>query len=119
MSYPGFSLDNYQSLAARTLIIDEQPVYTDIELALIWNALGLAGESGEVVDLIKKQVCHKHGIDRDVIAKELGDVLWYVAAIATKLDLKLSDIADLNIDKLKARYPEGFSFDRSLNRSDD
>jgi NTP pyrophosphatase (non-canonical NTP hydrolase) len=115
MSYSSFSLNDYQSLSARTLI-DKQPEYSDLELSLIWNALGLAGESGEVVDLIKKQVCHKHGVDRDAIAKELGDVLWYIAAIATKLDLDLSEIADLNIDKLKARYPEGFSFDRSLNR---
>lgn len=117
MSYPTFEsdLNKYQELAARTLIANP-PEFTNTELMLLWNAMGLAGESGKVVDPIKKQVCHKHGINRNAIAKELGDVLWYVAAIATKLDLKLSDIANINIDKLKSRYPEGFSFDRSLNR---
>lgn len=116
MSYPVFGLLNlYQKEAARTLIANP-PEFSDVELMLLWNAMGLAGESGEVVDLIKKQVCHKHGIDRDAIAKELGDVLWYVAAIATKLDLNLADVASININKLKARYPEGFSFDKSLNR---
>lgn len=118
MGYPTFDsdLDKYQESAARTLI-SNPPEFSSTELMLLWNSMGLAGESGEVVDLIKKQVCHKHGIDRDAIAKELGDVLWYVSAIATKLDLKLSDIAKINIDKLKSRYPEGFSFNRSINRS--
>ena len=90
--------------------------YSPLELMLQWNALGLAGEAGEVVDLIKKQVCHKHGIDRDAIAKELGDVLWYVAAICTKLDLNLQHVAQQNISKLQERYPKGYSSEASKNR---
>jgi NTP pyrophosphatase (non-canonical NTP hydrolase) len=80
--------------------------------------LGLVGESGEVVDLIKKHVYHGHPLDSDKLLKELGDVLWYVAALATALDVELSEVAAKNIAKLTARYPEGFSSEASMNRVD-
>jgi len=80
--------------------------------------LGLCGESGEVVELYKKYIAHGHSLDPEKLTKELGDVLWYISAIATGLDLNLEDIAIANIAKLKARYPDKFSNERSINREE-
>lgn len=80
------------------------------------GALGLAGEAGEAADLVKKHLFHDHPLDRDKLRSELGDVLWYIATLADAVGLQLGDIAQFNVDKLKARYPEGFSSERSQNR---
>jgi NTP pyrophosphatase (non-canonical NTP hydrolase) len=80
--------------------------------------MGLAGETGEVVDYLKKVYHHDHELDKDVIVKEMGDVLWYLSGLATILGINLEDIAVENIEKLKKRYPEGFSTERSVNRDD-
>lgn len=83
---------------------------------LINAMLGLAGEAGECADLVKK---HNYQDGRPVVAAlkdELGDVLWYVAEAASCLGLNMDDIADANISKLRARYPDGFSAERSLHR---
>lgn len=108
----GLTLSEYQTAALRTANNDEGTQ----ELAI--RALGLAGEAGEVVEIVKKYLGHGHGFDRDKLAKELGDVMWYVATLADACGLDLSDIAQKNIDKLKARYPEGFSHEASRNRSE-
>lgn len=81
-------------------------------------ALGLSGESGEVVDIIKKHVFHGHSLDKDKIVKELGDVMHYVAGIATLLEIELPEVLKGNIDKLKKRFPEGFSEAASIARVD-
>jgi NTP pyrophosphatase (non-canonical NTP hydrolase) len=107
----GMTLNAYQQAASRTLE-REQPE----EQRLAWNALGLAGEAGEVADLIKKAVYHQHGVDKDKLTKELGDVLWYLAALASVLGLTLEQVAEANIAKLRRRYPEGFSCEASKNR---
>lgn len=99
-------LDHYQQLACRTM--------GDASLAVL--ALGVAGEAGEVADIVKKVVGHGHELDRDKLRKELGDVLWYVATLSRALELDLSDVAGANIEKLLARYPDGFSAERSRNR---
>lgn len=103
----------YQKLAEQTLnrVLDKRERPSMM-------ALGLAGESGEVADIVKKVLYHGHGLDKVAFDKELGDVLWYLAAIATTYGLSLEDIAQHNIDKLKARYPEGFSEYASINRKD-
>ncbi len=101
----------YQTDARRTLTIDPNSSWP---LAVM--ALGLAGESGEVIELVKKYVGHGHDLDRLKVQKELGDVLWYVSAIATLLGIDLDTVADVNIAKLKARYPQGFSAEASKNR---
>jgi len=80
-------------------------------------ALGLTGESGEVADHIKKHLGHGHPLDMDSLRKELGDVLWYVAELSTTLGIDLGEVAQGNVDKLLARYPDGFSTKRSLNRA--
>lgn len=79
-------------------------------------ALGLAGEAGEVVEAVKKHVYHQHPLDRDHLVEELGDVLWYVTALASALGVPLDDIAAANVAKLLARYPEGFDPVRSRER---
>lgn len=106
--------DDYQNDSLQT-----SAYYEDRTLALAIFGLGVAGEAGEVSELIKKQVGHGHPADRDKVAKELGDVLWYVAAIATEYGLSLGEVARLNIEKLRARYPEGFSTQASLARVDE
>lgn len=110
--------NDYQQQAARTLINGPDALYTDHEIMLVWNALGLAGEAGEVADSVKKMVFHQHGINRDELIKELGDVLWYAAALCTKLDVPLSEVMERNIEKLKRRYPEGYSSADSQARTD-
>ena len=110
--------NDYQRLAGRTLIDGPDAEYTGAEIMFVWNALGLAGEAGEVADTIKKAVFHQHGINRDELIKELGDVLWYVAALCTKLDVTMSEVMERNIDKLRARYPEGYTSNASKVRVD-
>ena len=110
--------NEYQERAGRTLIDGPDSEYTAKEIMIVWNALGLAGEAGEVADTIKKAVCHRHGLDRDKIIKELGDVLWYVAALCTKIDVPLSEVMERNIAKLRLRYPNGYSSEDSKARVD-
>jgi NTP pyrophosphatase (non-canonical NTP hydrolase) len=90
------------------------------ELSLV--GLGVAGEAGEVADLCKKIVHHRYPLDEDRRAKliaELGDVLWYISHGASVLGVTLEDVAQGNIDKLKRRYPEGFSTAASMAKADD
>ena len=107
---------DYQKQAARTLIDAPGFDISDPEIMMVWNALGLAGEAGEVADLVKKGVFHQHGLDLEKLKKELGDVLWYVAALCTTSGLSMSDVMQANIEKLKARYPDGYSSQASINR---
>lgn len=107
---------NYQELASRTLVKSIDFTLTDDELLLLWNAIGVAGEAGEVAELAKKQIWHRHGIDKDAWKKELGDILWYIAACCTVLGLTMDEVMEHNINKLKARYPDGFDFDRTKFR---
>lgn len=79
-------------------------------------AMGVAGEAGEVVDLVKKHLYHGHPLDMESLEDELGDVLWYVALGCTVLGVDFSGVAFRNLRKLSARYPEGFSCERSLCR---
>jgi NTP pyrophosphatase (non-canonical NTP hydrolase) len=82
------------------------------------GALGLVGEAGEAADLLKNHLFHGHPLDSEKMKSELGDILWYVATLAGTLGLDLDDVAEFNVAKLKARYPEGFSEQRSRSRSE-
>ena len=106
-------MNQYQELAGRT-----SGAGKDGERRKIVAALGLAGEGGEFANKIKKMIAHGHPISDDELAEELGDVLWYVAEAASACGLTLNDIARMNVDKLRARYPEGFSEERSINREE-
>lgn len=105
------TINEYQKLAMTTLNpeLDKKDV-------LINGVMGLCGESGEVIDIVKKHLAQGHALDRDKIIKELGDVAWYMAEIATVLDVELEEVLRLNIEKLKKRYPEGFSTENSIHR---
>jgi NTP pyrophosphatase (non-canonical NTP hydrolase) len=82
-------------------------------------ALGLAGESGEVVDLIKKHVHHGKPLDRSRLVAELGDVLWYLAYLASIEGIDLAEVATANSRKSRARFPDGFSFAAANARADE
>lgn len=104
-------MNEYQQLAMRT---SNRALSTDMHL--LNGALGLAGEAGEVADHVKKAYMQGHSLDRAHIVKELGDICWYIAETATAIGYDLETIMQMNIDKLKARYPEGFETERSLHR---
>ena len=108
-------LNEYQEISKRTLPKYDGCYRPD---ALANYALGLAGESGECVDHIKKYVYHGHELSVEELENELGDVLHYVAGIATMIGLELEDIAAGNIDKLLKRFPNGFTAEDSINRID-
>ena len=87
------------------------------EKDVLMNALmGLCGESGEAIDLMKKHLYQGHALDKDKLIKELGDIAWYLAEAATGLNIDLSEVLQRNLDKLHARYPQGFSAERSMHR---
>ncbi len=93
--------------------------HTDENDRLINACLGLAGESGEFCDLVKKAMYHKREVSKDQPIRELGDVLWYVALAASALGVDLETVAETNLAKLAARYPEGhFSSSRANNRAE-
>lgn len=101
----------YQRAAARTM----PPLPKRDALQML--TLGLAGETGEVVDGVKKFLYHGHAeLSKSVIVQELGDLLWYIANLASLYDLTLAQVAEFNIAKLMDRYPDGFSEDASRNR---
>ena len=108
------TINEYQTAALRTAQTDK---LTAREL-LLNSALGLCGESGEVADLLKKYHFQGHNLDLDHVAKELGDISWYLAVGAYAIGYDLETILQMNVDKLKARYPDGFSTDRSLHRAE-
>lgn len=107
------TLNEYQQLALTTLnpALDKHDV-------LINGVMGLCGESGEAIDVVKKHLAQGHALDREKLIKELGDVAWYLAETAYALDITLDEVCSRNIDKLRRRYPEGFSAERSIHREE-
>jgi NTP pyrophosphatase (non-canonical NTP hydrolase) len=110
--------NEYQKLAARTLIDHPDFVLSDWDILVIWSALGLAGEAGEVANLVKKGILHQHGLDRAKLENELGDVLWYAAALCSQLGIDMGEVMQANVDKLLIRYPAGYSPADSQRRVD-
>lgn len=86
------------------------------EDALLNGVMGLCGESGEAIDLVKKHRFHGHALNREALIKELGDVAWYLAETAYGLEIPLEEVFRGNLEKLKKRYPEGFDSERSKRR---
>ena len=100
-------LNEYQKLAMVTL----NPALRKKDV-LINGVMGLCGESGEAIDIVKRWLAQGHELDKEKLKKELGDVAWYLAETAYALDIPLEDVLQGNIDKLRKRYPEGFSYER-------
>lgn len=107
------NINEYQKLAMTTL----NPALDKKEI-LINSVMGLCGEAGEAIDIVKKHLFHGHELDREHLTKELGDIAWYLAEAATALDIPLEKIFQENIEKLKKRYPEGFDEQRSKTRKE-
>lgn len=107
------TFNEYQEQASRTAINDVRVSFRRLLLAV-----GLVGEAGEVADLVKKEAGHGHTFETAIMGRELGDVLWYVAVLAKEYGLSLEQVAQMNVVKLQKRYPEGFTVEDSVNRSD-
>lgn len=89
----------------------------EIELGGVLNAaLGLSGEVGELNDMLKKWIFHEKQLDIDHAKKEAGDICWYLAMLCESFGWNPDEIMQINIDKLKARYPEGFDTYRANHR---
>lgn len=110
------TLDEYQQLAMRTA--GPTALNAGLTEGLTLSALGLCGESGEFADIVKKLIYHAHPFNKRNLVGELGDILWYVARACVVLGVTLEYVAGENIEKLRLRYPEGFSSERSINRGD-
>ena len=88
------------------------------ENLLIEGVIGLNGEAGEAIDIVKKYIFHGHKLNEEHLAKELGDVMWYLATAAESIGYGLEDIMQMNIDKLTARYGNKFDSEKSQNRKE-
>jgi NTP pyrophosphatase (non-canonical NTP hydrolase) len=103
-------INEYQKAALRT-------ANSEMSDDLILNGiLGLCGETGEVSDHIKKYMFQGHELDKEKLVNELGDVCWYIAILASGLNVDLETVMKKNIEKLQRRYPDGFDTERSLHR---
>ena len=105
--------NEYQKLAMTTL----NPALSKKDV-LINGVMGLCGESGEAIDIVKKHLAQGHDLDREALIKELGDIAWYLAETAYALDVSLDEVFARNIEKLKKRYPQGFTTEDSVNRTE-
>ena len=99
------------SLATLNPALDKKDV-------LINSVMGLCGESGEAIDIVKKWLMQGHELDKAHLIKELGDVAWYLAEAATALDVPLEAVFQGNLDKLRQRFPNGFDVGASVNRKE-
>ena len=105
--------NEYQKLAMTTL----NPALNQKDV-LINSVMGLCGEAGEAIDIVKKWLAQGHELNKEALIKELGDVAWYLAEAATALDVPLNQVLEGNIEKLKKRYPQGFSVEKSVERQE-
>jgi len=107
------TVNEYQKLAMKSL----NPALSRKDV-LINGVMGLCGEAGEAIDMVKKHLHQGHELDRKKLASELGDIAWYLAETAYALEIPLEEVFRSNIDKLKRRYPEGFDTAHSRNRTE-
>ena len=107
------SFDDYQKQARRTHFTD----LDDFD-ALRYAVFGLASEAGEVAGILQK-VYQGHAVDKTHVARELGDCLWMISYACDCIGVPMSIVAQMNIDKVRVRYPDGFDPERSLHRKDD
>ena len=97
----------------------EQSNKESVDIGGIFNAcLGMSGEVGEFNDMIKKWVFHEKNLDMEHAKKEAGDILWYVVMLCESFGWNMEEVMQMNVDKLKARYPEGFDVERANNRAE-
>lgn len=104
--------NEYQAAALRTASGMNHEHYG----MLVNGVIGLGGESGECLDIVKKHLFQGHELDKAHLAEELGDCAWYLAISAHAIGYDLETVLQNNVDKLKQRYPDGFDTERSLHR---
>ena len=109
------TFNEYQTEAMRTA---SGMCGTCEENLMLNGAMGLNGEAGEVIDLLKKHMFQGHRLDKEHFAKELSDCLWYIAVGAKGAGYTLDEIAQMNVEKLRKRYPNGFEVEKSLHRAE-
>lgn len=105
------NINEYQQSAMRTL----NPELNKKDV-LINSVMGLCGESGEAIDIVKKWLAQGHELNKEHLKEELGDIAWYLAEAATALGFSLEDILQANINKLEKRFPSGFCIENSIER---
>jgi NTP pyrophosphatase (non-canonical NTP hydrolase) len=105
------NVQEYQKLARRTCATTE-PTET-MKLTLI----GMQGELGEIAEPIKKHLYSSHALDTSHVEQEIGDLLWYLANLCNSVGIDIENAMQRNIEKLERRYPDGFSCERSINRT--
>ena len=86
------------------------------ENLLLNGVMGLNGEAGECIDIVKKHLFQGHELDCEALVDKLGDVLWYAAITCESIGKTLDDVMAHNVDKLRKRYPDGFDAKRSVHR---
>ena len=108
------SANDYQKFALKF----EQGMSQDYP-RIVMGLMGLNGEAGEAIDILKKHLFQFHELDKYHLAKELGDVAWYLAVSADAIGYSLEEIFEMNLDKLSKRYPEGlFDPEHSKHRKE-
>lgn len=106
------TLDEYGPLALRTL-----NDLDDVKANLAHMALGITGEAGEVADVIKKHYAYGKTLDVQHLVEEVGDIMFYLNGLLAEVDVEWSEVLELNIKKLEARYPDlRFNADHAINR---
>lgn len=107
------NFQEYQAEVKRTVN------FTGTETEIVSNmCMGITGETGELVDYIKKVLYHGHKYDREKITYEAGDILWYLTALLNKVEISLEEVVNCNKIKLRKRYPNGFDSERSKSRDE-
>lgn len=109
------TFNEYQQETMRTASCE---MNTNINPLLLNGVMGLNGEAGEALDIVKKYIFQGHPLNREHIAKELSDCAWYLAVAAEGCGYTLEEIINMNVEKLRKRYPDGFSVEKSLHRAE-
>lgn len=104
-------IELYQKKSSRTMKIDDSTVQH--------CCLGISGEAGEVIDLIKKSIYYNKTLDRAKVTEELGDLMFYIVNLASALDIRMDTVLRMNVDKLYERFPNGFSKKEAIERKDE
>ncbi|WP_143314233.1 nucleoside triphosphate pyrophosphohydrolase family protein [Clostridium sp. HBUAS56017] len=110
-------IKEYQEKSIRTMPKEYEPQYDVFKTLQICNMIfGLEGEAGEVTDILKKHLFHGHELDKKHLKEELGDIMFYLVNLVTLYNIDMSDVLEINVDKLLKRYPQGFDKEKSIYR---
>lgn len=108
-------VDHLQNVREGNPSSEPWSLLTDPQTMMVWNTFGLVGEAGEVAEKVYEAVAENEPFD---LHKEIGDTSWYIAALCTKLGYSLNAVQEANIEKLKKRFPNGYSSEDSMKRVD-